>query len=323
MLLLLACTEISVLETSYWYGNLEFQLEKVTSSIGMHPAKLTHPARRRFRDVQYVRYIRCAQYVLTSHSQGTWLFMSNGMLAPDGRTRKQTLQDDMESLLYVVLYCSFLFLPHNLSEAELARTITHLFEANSWSWYLGDFEGGAGKVANALRRQYTDAVAFNPELKEWLNTVMDYNNPPRHLRNAYYDAGKWSDPDQLDNFWEDFLRTHNLERNDRNVHNHPHATDRYGSRRLTDDRLSSEAISLGGRRSSQPYGDEDPPAVKRPRIVIAQAAVEAPRRSERKRKEPSDAPPASPPARKFGRKEVARSPPRTRTQVTRVARRKK
>ncbi|KAI0770199.1 hypothetical protein C8Q74DRAFT_1274078 [Fomes fomentarius] len=143
---------------------------------------------------------------------------------------------------------------------------------------------------------------------------MDYKNPPRHLRNAYYDAGKWSDPDQLDNFRGDFLRMHD---------HHPHATDRYGSRRLTDDRLSIEAISLGGRRASQSYGDEHSPAAKRPRIVIARAAVEAPRRSERKRKDPSDAPPASPPARELGRKEVARSPPRTQTQVTRVARPKK
>ncbi|RDX40170.1 hypothetical protein OH76DRAFT_1459575 [Lentinus brumalis] len=42
---------------------------------------------------------------------GTWEFMSAVMLDRSGVQRRQTLEDDMESLFYVVLYCAFLWLP--------------------------------------------------------------------------------------------------------------------------------------------------------------------------------------------------------------------
>ena len=54
--------------------------------------------------------------------------MSNKMLGPRGTTRNHTLQDDMESLIHVVLYCALLYLPHNLSDQELAQKIWLLFE---------------------------------------------------------------------------------------------------------------------------------------------------------------------------------------------------
>ena len=220
------------------------------------------------------------------------------MLAYDGKLRKQTIQDDMESLFYVVLYCSFLWLPHKLSKEDLHRTIKKFFEAASWVWPYADFEGGEGKVANAMRREYTKDVEFNPALKEWLDTVMDYNNPPPHLRQAYREAGKWSDPEQLDNFWGEFLRTHTLERDDRVVHDHPHATGKYGAH--PEGRYSTEAISLGGKRASQRRGLEEQPAVKRCRVTAPPVALAQtqPRRSDRLRKPPSHAPPVVPRARK-------------------------
>ncbi|RPD62298.1 hypothetical protein L227DRAFT_599699 [Lentinus tigrinus ALCF2SS1-6] len=154
---------------------------------------------------------------------GTWLFMSNRMLAPRGTTIKHTLQDDLESLLYVVVYCAFLYLPHNLSDEELSRTIRLLFEdARLIDGQLG---GGQGKLDNAIMRTYTKPVEFNAPLKEWLNTIMDYCYPLRTLRVGQEDP--WMQLDLLDKFWAEFLQTHTLESNDRQAHDHPHVTDKY------------------------------------------------------------------------------------------------
>ena len=60
--------------------------------------------------------------------QGTWLFMSMAMLSYPGKDRKQTFQDDMESLLYVVLYCALLWLPHEHEEGDLEHAIKMMFE---------------------------------------------------------------------------------------------------------------------------------------------------------------------------------------------------
>ncbi|KAI0712055.1 hypothetical protein C8Q76DRAFT_597981, partial [Earliella scabrosa] len=147
---------------------------------------------------------------------GTWVFMSRDVLSHEGPKRKHRLQDDMESLLYVVLYCSFLWLPHNLSKADLASTIQGLFEESSWVY--GTLTGGGGKIANAMLRLYTGRVEFNEPLKEWLTTVMDYLSPAK-TPHSYAGVGhKWSSPEPLNQFWTGFLQTRTLPQNDRVVH---------------------------------------------------------------------------------------------------------
>ena len=44
--------------------------------------------------------------------------MSRRMLSSFGFEGKQTLADDLESLVYVVLYCILLWLPHKLSKDD-------------------------------------------------------------------------------------------------------------------------------------------------------------------------------------------------------------
>ncbi len=180
--------------------------------------------------------------------------MSRRVLSVDGLTGNHTLQDDMESLLYVVLYCGFLWLPHNLSKEELAHMIKVLFE--SFYWDEGNIQGGSGKLSNAIRRQYTGDVEFNEPLKEWLNTVMDYNFPTR--ASNYRGPSRWSSPDDLEEFWSKFLQTHDLPCNDRIVHDHPHATDKYESPEGSAGSASTEAISLGKRGSEEDHYDEVP-----------------------------------------------------------------
>ncbi|KAI0775524.1 hypothetical protein BD413DRAFT_429883, partial [Trametes elegans] len=143
---------------------------------------------------------------------GTWAFTSMRMLNLRFADAKHAFEDDMESLLYVVLYCALHYLPHNLQFNDLAHVVRSLFDMP-----LDTTHGGDEKVANAMFRVFTGEVQFgSPALHEWLNTVMDYHMPPDELKEAY--ADKWKNPDHLDAFWAEFLRTHTLERNDRVPH---------------------------------------------------------------------------------------------------------
>ncbi len=168
----------------------------------------------------------------------------------------------MESLLYVVLYCGFLWLPHNLSKEDLAYTIKALFDSSYWD--QGNIQGGRGKLANALRRQYTADVEFNEHLKVWMDTIMDYNYPT--LESNYCGPSRWSSPDDLEEFWSKFLQTHDLPCNDRTVHDHPHATDMYESPEGSEGSTSTEAITLGKHGLEEDHCDEVP-VVEIPREV--------------------------------------------------------
>ena len=55
--------------------------------------------------------------------------MSIDLLYDHENLVKQTIKDDMESLLYVVLYCALHWLPHNLSKDRLSDLITAFFRA--------------------------------------------------------------------------------------------------------------------------------------------------------------------------------------------------
>ncbi|PIL30491.1 hypothetical protein GSI_07191 [Ganoderma sinense ZZ0214-1] len=123
---------------------------------------------------------------------GTWQYLSIRMLSADeGHKGKATFQDDMESLLYVVLHSALLWQKHDAHEIDLTNIITEMF--NKSRELAGGFE--------------------NRDLSEWLNTVMDFHSPPPHLQAAYKD--KWSDPEQLDAYWHDFLKTRTLARDNR------------------------------------------------------------------------------------------------------------
>ncbi|PIL30475.1 hypothetical protein GSI_07174 [Ganoderma sinense ZZ0214-1] len=145
---------------------------------------------------------------------GTWQYVSIRMLREDhGQTGKATFQDEMESLLYVVLYCALLWQPHNVSMKQLTSTVTELFDSCT-EFEAGIKDGGDGKMVNAMHRVYTRSARFeNQDLSEWLNTVMDFHSPRPHQEAEYKD--KWSNPEQLDAYWSNFLQTRTLDRNNR------------------------------------------------------------------------------------------------------------
>ena len=170
--------------------------------------------------------------------------MSIDMLRNAENDRHHTFQDDMESLLYVVLYCGLLWLPHSLPKRQLAMVISFLFEYSDML-DIGRV-GGNGKVLNACHCIHSVLAAFPSDLQDWLQTVMEFHRPIAHSEEEYGD--RWTNPNHLDDFWGDYLKTHVLNRDDRVVHDHPHAT---GVLRSASSTASTEAILLPTRTSEQ------------------------------------------------------------------------
>ncbi len=137
--------------------------------------------------------------------------MSIKMLSDVHGSERQTIEDDMESLLYVVLYCALLWLPHNVSDRELSETYTRFFEFSTV--HRGVAVGGDAKASNAYNRRYTRDIVFDcSAMKAWLDTIMDYCSPRRGA-----EKGKWT-PDHVDAFWSHFLNTQALDRHGRVAH---------------------------------------------------------------------------------------------------------
>lgn len=109
--------------------------------------------------------------------QAAWQFQSIRLLQATGPTGPQpihTVQDDMESLLYVVLYCSFIWLPHNRAGniKMLASVFKEMFDHfTDWGSIL---KGGIVKMANATSGAWaTDFTWDTPQLNEWIREVSD------------------------------------------------------------------------------------------------------------------------------------------------------
>ncbi|KAH9889878.1 hypothetical protein C8Q73DRAFT_705762 [Cubamyces lactineus] len=145
---------------------------------------------------------------------GTWKFMSISVV--NASPKPHTIRDDMESLLYVVLYCSLLHLPHDIDDPDDLQTFIHNFFDHS-AFLHGALRGGDSKLTNAATRSWTSRVKFgSSDLQTWLNTVMDYHSPPYHLKDEF--ANRWTNPDYLDTFWSEFLRDRTLPQDDRVDH---------------------------------------------------------------------------------------------------------
>ena len=184
--------------------------------------------------------------------------MSWRLLADPNGEVQHVIQDDMESLLYVVLYCALHWLPHNLNKKDLSDLISLFFDYRQLR--RGGITGGTPKLLNSERRHLTGPVAFTGKaIQEWLDTVMNFNGPPRDSGDEYKD--KWY-LDQLDAYWSDFLRTRALEHGDRvlnEVEKHPGVLESFISSMLDDDSADSSVDSprsVGHSASSTSQTDE-------------------------------------------------------------------
>lgn len=127
-----------------------------------------------------------------------------------------SIQDDMESMLYVILYCGLKWLPHNL-HGNFFPSMNQFFAQES-SRHNGKLSGGTFKAANQHSRHYTSRITFTCQaFQEWLTTVMNYNSPMRADIEEF--EGKWDGPNHLYEFWDRFLQRHtDLPSNDRIDH---------------------------------------------------------------------------------------------------------
>ncbi|KAH9943169.1 uncharacterized protein BXZ73DRAFT_40721 [Epithele typhae] len=132
--------------------------------------------------------------------KGTYMFASR-QLAAIGDSSHSRLQDDMESLLYVILYCAFLWLPHTAPEERLKTSVYMMFERDCAERGIAN---GAAKLSNAVSRIHTSGFDWPPLFREWLDEALGYNGPQHQER--YQD--KWDDPVHLDTYWGNFLKSH-------------------------------------------------------------------------------------------------------------------
>ena len=83
----------------------------------------------------------------------------------------RNLEDDLESLLYIVLYCALLWLPVDSPSRPLDLWLTKFF-------YLpegGLLDGPDPKILNAQSRQWTKRLSSerSQAVLDWLNAAMD------------------------------------------------------------------------------------------------------------------------------------------------------
>ncbi|OJT04961.1 hypothetical protein TRAPUB_4242 [Trametes pubescens] len=126
--------------------------------------------------------------------------------------KPHTFSDDMESLLWVVHYCSLLYLPHNLDADSMQCIIHELYDDSVL--LRGEMRGGYAKAANRIDRSMTENIEFtNADLQKWLDDVMDLHGP----KGLFDEAAErlWKDPENLETLWRSFLATHTLVRDDR------------------------------------------------------------------------------------------------------------
>ncbi|KAI0629909.1 hypothetical protein C8Q77DRAFT_1064573 [Trametes polyzona] len=205
---------------------------------------------------------------------GTWLFTSWRILQKAESEIKHTFLDDVESLVHVVMYCALHYLPHGLDHNELLNVIASYFEEKI---RVGDgpARGGETKLTNAFTLYIIRNVNFDSAaLEQWLGSMWRLQNPPRHIEGGAEYGPQWTG-DHIEAFWSEFLKTYELERDNRVVHNitRPEPAD-YSNLSATQPSLPPR---LGKRPASgSPGEDPAPPDTKRRRSIRLQGHAAAP-----------------------------------------------
>ncbi|KAI0323493.1 hypothetical protein GY45DRAFT_238023 [Cubamyces sp. BRFM 1775] len=205
-----------------------------------------------------------------------WQFMSISVQSKS--VQGHSIQDDMEALLYVMLYCSLRWLDHTIdTESQgLPWILEGLFDHASWSGR--EPHGNDGKVANSTERRYTRFVRFkSPALHEWLNKLMDFHHPREEECKSgtgflspepqLSTTAQWLNPKALEELWTHFLEDKKLESDDRVARTLP-----YESREIEEGAAAHPATmpsySRSAKRGAVDLGVEDdsPRAGKRRKV---------------------------------------------------------
>ncbi|KAH9849497.1 hypothetical protein C2E23DRAFT_737101 [Lenzites betulinus] len=193
---------------------------------------------------------------------GTWEFMSIRLLTTSDEESKHRFEDDMEALFYVVLYCGLRYLSHDLSMLDFTIFFKEIFQYSVPG--IGFTIGGGGKSSIAINRTFTKTTHFRSAgFQEWLNTIMDYCWPRGELKEKYKDM--WT-PVHVDTYWSEFLKTRELEHDDRVVH----TLSTWDLRDPNSPSTTPEVLHTGDSHElrKHPVDDEDTggPSEKKPRI---------------------------------------------------------
>ncbi|KAL5480745.1 hypothetical protein ACEPAI_9685 [Sanghuangporus weigelae] len=131
---------------------------------------------------------------------GTWPFMSRRALNwSDGF--RHTKEDDMESLLYVVMYACVRWLPHN-SKSQLGRWIYDFFDEVSVG-NRGQFAGGGRKELEQIcsGSKFLEKFRFdNPYIRMWFRAAYQYLETDHEIPKQKGVAHLWT----MDNFRDVF-----------------------------------------------------------------------------------------------------------------------
>ncbi|KAI0643111.1 hypothetical protein C8Q79DRAFT_207559 [Trametes meyenii] len=178
---------------------------------------------------------------------------------------RHTILDDMDSLVHVITYCALLFLPHKLNPEGLAGSVISACFQHSVENHPGARHGGSEKLGNILSRYLLTKAGFQSELLvEWLNSVLDLEMP------AFGQFDKFGDkftPDEFDNYWTTFLRTHSLPNNDRVVNRLSRLYEYDHIVPTSDSTMPSTVSSLGKRSSQEEDASGEHPDSKRRRSM--------------------------------------------------------
>ncbi|EIW53538.1 uncharacterized protein TRAVEDRAFT_52666 [Trametes versicolor FP-101664 SS1] len=202
----------------------------------------------------------------------TWQFMSINVGA--GSPKPHSIQDDMESLLYVAWFCSIRWLPHN-NPSNLNFVQQQFLDISVWSAEKG-YEGCSGKDYNLQNIGYwTDRVQLqDKELQRWLDTLMKFCRAEykKDKKNKTVGTGVWADAVKTQRWWKESLDTFKLHSNNRAD---PGSQSGVGVKRKRD-RLSLPATVASGSGRSRDNG-QAPSVVEDP---AASAAAEPPQGGE-------------------------------------------
>ncbi|RDX44317.1 hypothetical protein OH76DRAFT_1409174 [Lentinus brumalis] len=224
---------------------------------------------------------------------GTWPFMSHRMQMAINIHQKHTLQDDMESLLYVILYSGILWLPNDLPQFLVSKIIFEFFEYMTLVDNIP--QGSMAKIANSTSRATTAKFRFSSAaFQDWLNTVVDYQSDM-----VRYRGERWNTPEHLDRFWSTFLQTRELERDDRVVRtipDHTSTSSRPSIRRREVPQATADSAPTPKPSRKRPATQRDAPtpSSSRPKRVKNLVPVTTGRATEPRRAPRSKPPPTQP-----------------------------
>lgn len=127
--------------------------------------------------------------------KGTPAFVSIDASYTDG-SHVHSLGDDLESILYVVLYCALLWLPVTSPNRTLEWWLTSFF-------HIPRHPGGGApeKTLNASQRMFTKHLKSvkSPAILDWLNAAMDL-----HYSGGFPNPA-WDDGKALGAMWKEML----------------------------------------------------------------------------------------------------------------------